>query len=118
MVLLGELRLFVRNNRGLLSVVPMNWLDELIPLFPPRLHPLLNTTVCQFGDVVVPILIINWFWLVSSTINPFAGLLIDSRDDVDILGMSNPLLVLLISNLAEELGVKVPIPILFCDKAK
>jgi hypothetical protein len=48
----------------------------------------------------------------SYTNNPLAGLAIAFMDDILILGISNPLLVAVISNAAEASGLVVPIPML------
>jgi hypothetical protein len=48
----------------------------------------------------------------SYTSNPLAGLGIAFIDDILILGISNPLLVAVMSNAAEASGLAVPIPML------
>jgi hypothetical protein len=70
-------------------------------LLPERFQPLLNTMVCQFGDTVVPIFTINWFFVLSYTSNPFAGLEIAAIPAVLILGINNPFDVLLTSSMAD-----------------
>jgi hypothetical protein len=53
---------------------------------------------------------------VSRTNNPFAGLLMEAMAAVFILGINNPLLLLLISSIALASGVVVPMPV-FCAQS-
>jgi hypothetical protein len=66
---------------------------------------------CQLGTTGVPTFTISWLTTESYTSKPLAGLAMALMEVKLILGISNPLLVAVMSNTAEASGVKVPIPI-------
>ena len=95
-----ERTLFTLMINGFVLSVPMKFVAESIPLFPVKLHPLEATMVCQLGIAAVPIFIINWFFAVSKTSNPFAGFTIVITAAEFIRGIRRPFVPLLISSMA------------------
>jgi len=95
-----ERTLFTLMIKGLVSVVPIKFVAQSTPEFPDKLHPLEATMVCQLGVAGVPIFTINWFFIVSNTSKPFAGLVIADTVAVFIRGINIPLELLLTSSIA------------------
>src|SRR5450432_2511401 len=105
--------LLILNINGCASVVPINFFTVSVPPLPVSDQPLPATIVCQLGAAAVPIFTIRRFLAESYTSRPFAGLTMDVMDAVPILGISNPLLLLVISSCADALGARVPRPTLW-----
>src|SRR5436190_11137609 len=110
-----ERTLFTFMINGLASRVPIKLVAESVPELPDKLHPLVATMVSQSGAAAVPIFTINWFFNVSNTSNPLAGLVIAVIAAELIRGISRPFVPPLISRMALLSGVVVPMPI-FCAR--